>query len=256
LGSEVFSGLHLIGSHSRHTADATFALKKVMEHIETSVLSETFSTSDLHGVDPCFIAIACGCLRRDDDYLKKVIRKHSQDPQNSQTGNSSDSATGLFKENMRAALIDAHFPLAHGALAASDDELMRQVDLDNSKCVSFDEFRQFVHQRGSVENWMKTEQFLQILSDSVIPFLGTDAGQDHHMRQLAQLSPDQVRRAFDAAVIGFNMRFESSQNNLKKTLKAVTEQSERLSQSKFQVSKLACGGIDDFHKGLECRIGK
>ena len=180
------------------------------------------------------------------ELFKKVFEKHSASP---------GTEAGLLKESMRAALRDAHFPLVSGPLATSDDELWGQVDLDSSGRVSFEEFSQFVRQRGSVENWMKTEQFLQILSDSVVPFLSVDAGPDDQMRQLAHLSPDQVRRVFDAAVIGLNLQFESSQANLKKTLKAVTEQAERLSQSKFEVSKLACGTIDDFHKGLESRIG-
>ncbi len=221
-------------------------LKKAMQHIKTSVLHETSSAADPPGFDECLMAIACGFLRRDESYLKQVFEKHSASP---------GAEAGLLKESMRAALKDAHFPLVSGSIATSDDELWGRIDLDSSGRVSFEEFRQFVRQRGSVENWMKTEQFLQILSDSVVPLLGADAGPDDQMRRLAQLAPDQVRRALDAAVIGLNVQYKSSQENLRKTLKAVTEQAERVSQSKFELSKLSCGTIDDFHKGLESRIG-
>ena len=250
-GSLTSSGSN--GLHSQHIAEVTSALKQAMEQIKTGVLSGNFSAAGPLGVDECLMSVACGFLRRDESYVKEVFLKHSKDLVDPKK--SGESQSGLLKGNMRAALKDAHFPLVSGPLATSDDELMRQVDLDKSDCVSFEEFRQFVLQRGSVENWMKTEQFLQILSDSVAPLLGMDAGPDDQMRRLAQLSPDQIQQALNAAVIGLNTQFESSQENLKKTLKAVTGQTERLSQSKFEVSKLACGTIDDFHKGLESRIG-
>jgi hypothetical protein len=258
-GSDVFPGSSLISFHSQHPAEASSVLKKTMEQIKTCVLSGSFSAANLLGADESLIGMACGFLRRDEKYLEQVFRKHCND-EDLKSGQSPEVEIGLLqgllKENMRAALKDAHFPLVSGALAANDDELMKQVDVDSSDRVSFEEFRQFVLQRGSVENWMKTEQFLQILSDSVVPLLCTDGGQDDQMRRLAQLSSCQLTRALDVAVIGFNMQFEASQERLKKTLKAVTGQTERLSQSKFEVSKLACGTIEDFHKGLESRIGK
>ena len=256
---DVFPGSSLISFHSQHPAEASSVLNKTMEQIKTCVLSGSFSAANLPGADECLIGMACGFLRRDEKYLEQVFRKHCNH-ENHQSGQSPEVEIGLLKgllkENMRAALKDAHFPLVSGALAASDDDLMKQVDVDSSGRVSFEEFRQFVLQRGSVENWMKTEQFLQILSDSVVPLLCTDGGQDDQMRRLAQLSTCQLTRALDVAVIGFTMQFEESQERLKKKLKAVTGQTERLSQSKFEVSKLACGTIDDFHKGLESRIGK
>jgi hypothetical protein len=225
-----------------HTADD---LKRAIEHINQCVMFGTSSAAD--DCDECLKAVACGLLRRDESYVKGVFEKHCTSPLGAEAG--------LLKQNMRAALIDAHFPMAHGPLATSDDELMQQVDLDSNGRVSFDEFHQFVRQRSSVENWMKTEQLLQIVSDSFVPLLGADAGPDDRMRRLANMSPDQVRRALDAAVIGLGVQFESSLANLNKTLKAVTAQADRLSQSKFELSKLACGTIDDFHKGLESRIG-
>ena len=145
------------------------ALKEAMQHIRTSVLDGTSSAADPPGFDECLMVIACGFLRRDENYLKKVFEKHSASP---------GAEAGLLKESMRAALKDAHFPLVSDSIATSDDELWGQVDLDSSGRVSFEEFSQFVRQRGSVENWMKTEQFLQILSDSVVPLLGADAGPD------------------------------------------------------------------------------
>jgi hypothetical protein len=227
-----------------------------MQQIDARVFSGTFSTADALGIDECLAAAACGFLRRDDKYLTKVFRKHCKDGLvQSGRPEAEISLLTLRKENMRAALKDAHFALASGAHAASDDDLLRQVDVDGSGGVSFEEFKKFVRQRGPVENWMRQEQLLQILSDCVVPLLGSDDGQDNQMRCLAQLSPDQVQRALDAAVIAFNVQFESSQEKLKQTLKAVTGHSERASQSKFEVSKLACGTIDDFHKGLESRIG-
>jgi hypothetical protein len=237
------------GSNVFPAQEAVSDMKRIMAEIKACVLSGTVFAAHPLGVDECLINIACGFLRRDENYLKDVFQKHCNDHQSGETG--------LLKESMRAALKDAHFPLFCGALAASDDELMRQVDVDSSGRVSFEEFRQFVLQRGSVENWMKTERFLQILSDSVAPLLGLDGGSDDQMHQLAKLSPNIFRRALDAAMIGFDMQFQLSHEKLQKIIKAVTAQTERLSQSKFEVvSKLACGSIDDFHKGLESRIGR
>jgi hypothetical protein len=237
-----------------HMAQATSALKKAMRQIESSVLSGT--EEDVVEVDESLMSIARGFLRRNKKYLTKVFEKHSVQ------ANTGD--TGLRKESLRAALKDAQFPSVSSALAISDEDLFRQIDVDASGHVSFDEFCQFVLQRGSVENWMNSEHFVQILSESVVPLLEASvkserninvAAQDDLMRELATLPPTQFQRALDVAAIGLNMQFESSQQSLNITLKALTEQTERLSQSKFEVTKLACGSIDDFHKGLEARIG-
>ena len=239
-----------------HMAQATSALKKAMRQIESSVLSGTSAEEDVVEVDESLMSIARGFLRRNKKYLTKVFEKHSVQ------ANTGD--TGLRKESLRAALKDAQFPSVSSALAISDEDLFRQIDVDDSGHVSFDEFNQFVLQRGSVENWMNSEHFVQILSESVVPLLEASvksesnlnvAAQDDLMRELATLPPAQFQRALDVAAIGLNMQFESSQQSLNITLKALTEQTERLSQSKFEVTKLACGSIDDFHKGLEARIG-
>jgi cob(I)alamin adenosyltransferase len=239
-----------------HMAEATSALKKAIGQIESSVLSGTSVEEDLVKMDESLMSIARGFLRRNEEYLTKVFEKHSV---RADTGD-----TLLRKESLRAALKDAQFPSVISALAINDEDLFHQVDVDASGQVSFDEFRQFVLQCGSVETWMHSEHFVKILSESVVPLLEVSAkseanlavvAQDDLMRELATLSPDQFQRALDVAAIGLNMQFELSQQALNRRLKALTEQTERLSQSKFEVSKLACGSIDDFHKGLESRIG-
>jgi hypothetical protein len=239
-----------------HMAEGASALKHAIGQIELSVLSGTSAEENVEKVDETLMSIARGFLRRNKKYLIKVFEKHSVQ------ANTGDA--GLRKESLRAALKDAQFPSVSSALAISDEDLFRQIDVDDSGHVSFDEFSQFVLQRGSVENWMNSEHFVQILSESVVPLLEasfesktnlTVAAQDDLMRALATLPPDQFQRALDVAAIGLTMQFESSQQSLNRTLKALTEQTERLSQSKFEVSKLACGSIDDFHKGLEARIG-
>jgi hypothetical protein len=84
------------------------------------------------------------------------------------------------------------------------------------------------------------------------------AGDDNQVNDFAHLSERALCAAVDASVDSLKQQLLCAHCKVKKCVLAKIQLQEALDKDpgKFFISKMATGSIDDFHKGLQDRIGK
>lgn len=76
--------------------------------------------------------------------------------------------------------------------------------------------------------------------------------------RFANVSEEVLSAAFDASVDSMKKQLQQTHRRVKEAVNAQTQLQEELdgNPSKFSIRKMATGSIDDFHKGLQDRIGE
>ncbi len=82
-------------------------------------------------------------------------------------------------------------------------------------------------------------------------------GGDDQLMRFSQLQEEELSAAVEASVETLKQRLYKAHNQVKEATRAKAQLQEALDKEpgKFSIRKMATGTIDDFHKGLQDRIG-
>ena len=84
------------------------------------------------------------------------------------------------------------------------------------------------------------------------------AGTGSQLQHFANLELDVLTAAFEASIETLKKQAHKAHRELQKAMRASAklQESSTGSSSKFSIRTMATGSIDDFHKGLQDRIGE
>jgi WD40 repeat protein len=189
----------------------------------------------------CKTALSNASNRRDVSFLRNVFNRHK------------DSSGGLAGQNLIQALQEVDAP----NIPASDQEvaeIIQQFDNNSNKTLEFGEFQQVVNEPDELQVWLSEKQ-LPLAADALRPLVGRGSDQ---LKKMSQLSFADIELAA-AATCAIIPRMLKELHEELRTAFAVQSQIEadmKADPSKFNdFYKIACGTINDFHKGLTGRVG-
>jgi hypothetical protein len=132
-------------------------------------------------------------------------------------------------------------------------ELFKRVDVDKSESLSVSEFESIVSQLSDLERWALSIPVHFLLADAVSCI---DCKGAHAMEKASNLTERDIHEICNGIVDGLRKIVGSKVFELKQAFDAMrASQSEQVAGSKFTVGTMSSGGPEDFHKGLEGRIG-
>jgi hypothetical protein len=134
------------------------------------------------------------------------------------------------------------------------EELFKRVDVDKSESLSFSEFENIVSQLSDLERWALSVPVHYLLADAVSCIEREGA---HAMEKASNLTETDIHEICNGIVDGMRKIVASKVSDLKKAFDAMrASQADQVAAgSKFTVGTMSSGGAEDFHKGLEGRIG-
>ena len=192
----------------------------------------------------CRTAVSNALKRRDISFLQRVFDQHSRNE---------DAKSGLSVATLAQALIDADAPVVPDSEADAAAAISR-FDANCNGLMDFGEFVRAVNAPDELALFFQ-EKRLPALADALRALVGR--GQDQLLR-VSQLSPEHMQAAASAVCSHIPHQAKSIQEELQRSFAAQFElqtQAEGDGGSKFTISKMACGRIEDFHAGLSDRVG-
>ncbi len=209
--------------------------------------SSVASSSRVVVVDPnepiflkCTCAVAKGLKRRDTNFLRHVYERHKDD-----TGS-------LPASNLVLALTEADAPVIPESQAAAAETIFR-FDCSGTGLMKFGAFERAINLPDDLALYCEEHQ-QPLLADALRALVGRGIDQ---LLRVSQLSPSDMLAASAAVCASIPQQSESLFKELQRSFAAQFE-IQRLTTNeanKFNVEKMACGGINDFHEGLTGRVG-
>ena len=198
--------------------------------------------------------IKAGFERRDSSFVQTVFTRHSipDETKSLNLNEHIDECPPIIpKVNISAALVN----LGVDVDEQRADELFQEFDTDNSNGLNLEEFQQLVRKPPQIVEWAKTLGLPELLADAMPRKQGANA-----LRVVSELTDAEFENVIGALLDGLRIVLTKSAHELKQAFAASdirTEKSmsEANSGSKFDLIPLSCGTIEDFHVGLEGRIG-
>jgi hypothetical protein len=186
-----------------------------------------------------FEKVDAGFRKRNDGYLRKVFERHWE-----------DEAAVISRGKLKNALeeVDIFF-----AKEEEVDTFLETMDISGDGVLDFEEFKRAVRFPGPIEQWAKTMDLAQLLTDSIPVKEGIDA-----LRALSQMSNTDIDDTCAAFIRGLKRMLAENVLNLRNSFETQDTRDAQADQhaSKFEIFSLSCGRINDFHKGISGRIGE
>lgn len=205
------------------------------------------SSSPVAAVDPndpsflkCTSAVVNGLKRHDTKFLRQVFERHKD-------GNGSLPAC-----NVALALTEADAPVIPESVIAAAGTIAR-FDSNSNGLMEFGEFERAINLPDELALYFQ-EKRQPLLADALRALVGRGGDQ---LLRVSQLSPSDVRAACTAVGASLPQQAGSLFEELQRSFAAQFEIQAQMAAgaSKFNVVKMACGGIEDFHEGLTGRVG-
>ena len=184
-----------------------------------------------------------GLKRRSKEYIQYVFSNHCE-PAVSGKENS------ILKKNFSKALQDLEIKLND----QETEELFKCVDVDRNNSLSYSEFEKVVFQPSDLERWALSIPFHYVVADAVSCIEREGA---HKLEKASNLTESDIVVVCNGIVDGMKKLITGKVFELKQAFDRMrASQAENQAGSKYLViSSMSCGGPEDFHKGLEGRIG-
>jgi hypothetical protein len=183
-------------------------------------------------------------VRREVSSLRRIFEQHSR---------KEGAKHGLSVATLALALTDADAPVVPDSEADAAAAISR-FDANCNGLMDFSEFVRAVDAPDELALYFQ-EKRLPALADALRALVGR--GQDQLLR-VSQLSAEQMQAAASAVCSHIPHQAKSIQEQLQRSFAAQFElqaQADADGGSKFTISKMACGRIEDFHAGLSDRVG-
>jgi hypothetical protein len=190
--------------------------------------------------DPCSTAVSNGMKRQDASFLRQVFDKHK------------DASGSIPAAALAEALVDADAPVIPDSITAVEAAISR-FDVNRNGVVKFGEFLRFVSEPDDLALYFQ-ERHAPALADALRAVVGR--GSDQLLRT-SQLSSSEILAASAAVCRCVPDQALKLHEQLQRSFTAQFELQAQLQAdcNKFNVVKMACGSIEDFHAGLTSRVG-
>ena len=188
----------------------------------------------------CSAAVAAGFMRRDAKFLHNIFDRHKDGP------------TSLSLSKLTAALTEADAPVIPDSDAAAAAAIAR-FDSNSNGFMEFGEFERAVNVPDELALYFQ-EKRQPALADALRALVGR--GSDQLLR-VSQLTPEDMLVACTAICASLPEQAKSVHEELQRSFAAQFEIQSQMAADggKFNVVKMACGGVEDFHSGLTGRVG-
>ncbi len=184
-----------------------------------------------------------GLKRRSKEYIQYVFSNHCEPAV-------SGKESTILEKNFSSALQDLNIKLND----QETKELFKCVDVDRNESLSYSEFENIVFQPSDLERWALSIPFHYLVADAVSCIEREGA---HRLEKASNLTESDITLVCNGIVDGVKKLITGKVSELKQAFDRMrASQAENQAGSKyFVVSSMSCGGPEDFHKGLEGRIG-
>jgi ankyrin repeat protein len=224
------------------SAQSPFRTENEKLRLQISELEGQLNSSSSHPIfAKCSAAIVNGENRRNEQYVRDLFNRHK------------DASGGLSVAALAQALTDADAPVVPDSEAYAAASISR-FDANCNGLMDFGEFVRAVNAPDELALFFQ-EKRMPALADALRALVGR--GQDQLLK-VSQLSPEQMQAAASAVCSHIPHQAKSIQEELQRSFAAQFElqtQAEGDGGSKFTITKMACGHIEDFHAGLSDRVG-
>jgi hypothetical protein len=185
-----------------------------------------------------------GFRRRRQSFVKEVFVKHK-------SPDSPQESPGLSKVNLRQALSDLGMYMSASELK----ELFCTQDLNDDGWINENEFLMILANKvGKIQQWASTLPLAALLADCMPSNDGADP-----VRALSNLRSAEIQAIAACFSEGLVQLLSEEVDKLKRAYEAMERDMEDASQNnaatKYAVSRMSCGDINDFLIGLSGRIG-
>ena len=130
------------------------------------------------------------------------------------------------------------------------DFLFDEFDTDNSDGLDLYEFQHLLQKSTQLNEWAKTLNLHELLADAI----PRKAGQDP-LRVVSTLSAEERCDICRAVQKGLERLLQESSASLKAAFDVNDQREKGDGGSKFNLVPVSCGNVEDFHAGVEGRIG-
>jgi hypothetical protein len=157
--------------------------------------------------------------------------------------------------NLPAAIAELFTSAASGSNAPPNapSAALDAAKLGGQRGLDFAEFVAAASAENPFGRYVSKLPLASIVTDALGGHVGFDGDALHRFSQMPLSAMDS---AAQAATLGLKAELRKAQAAVCKLLAAQQKSIEQLASGKFQSSrKMACGGINDFHKGLTGRVG-
>ena len=177
-----------------------------------------------------------GFKRRDAAYVKIAFDKHRD------RHSASISKSGLYSVLTELGLdIDQE----------SANDLFDEFDTDSSEGLSLVELHQLLHKPSRLHEWAKGLPLHALLADAIPRKPGTD-----QLRVVSGLTDGEMLAVCEAVRHGLETMLKESADILRQAFAVSDQRKDAIDGSKFNIVPVSCGTVNDFHAGVEGRIGK
>jgi hypothetical protein len=196
--------------------------------------------SNHDALSKCISAVVSGTRRRDSNFPRKIFERHQ------------DGTGRLPVTKLIVALTEADAPVIPDSDAAAAATMAR-FDCNTNGLMELSEFERAMHLPDELALYFQ-EKHMPALADALRALVGR--GSDQLLR-VSRLPPGDVRAASAAVCASVADEAKSLHEELQRSFAAQFEIQAQMEADagKFNVVKMACGGIVDFHSGLAGRVG-
>jgi hypothetical protein len=163
-----------------------------------------------------------------------------------------DGTGSLSASNLTAALTEADAPVIPDSVAAAAAAIAR-FDSNGNGVMEFGEFERAASLPDELQLYFQ-EKRQPALADALRGLVGRDSDQ---LLRVSKLSPGEMQAASAAVCASVAEQAASLHEELQRSFAAQFEIQAQMEADagKFNVVKMACGGVEDFHSGLTGRVG-
>jgi hypothetical protein len=178
--------------------------------------------------------------RLDESHVRTVFKNHSGD------------GDILRKESLEPALTELGICVNANGL----DHLYQLLDLNHDGTLEFEEFQRALACSSEIEQWAESLPLAGLLACCLPPIGGGDG---NATRELCEVTPEELSAALDAFATGARRLVTERLKDLKAGFDELDRRARvqecALVGGKFSSPGLEWGTIEDFHKGIQGRIG-
>lgn len=182
--------------------------------------------------------VDAGYKRRDPTFVERAFNHHSV--------RTDLESCFLPKDKIHAVLTDLDVYVDQ----KEADQLFDEFDTDNSDGLDLFEFQRLLQKSRQISEWAKTLDLHEILSDAIPRKPGQDP-----LRVVSTLTDNERLDICRAVQAGLERLLQESSASLKAAFDANDQREKGDGGSKFNLVPVSCGNVEDFHAGVEGRIG-
>ena len=190
--------------------------------------------------------VATGLKRRDKNFVKELFEKYCFKNLSNHEG--SKSAAYIRRDKIYALLQDSSLNVTE----SEAEELFDEYDANNSDGLDLSELQLLLQKPSQLSEWAKSLCLHELLADAMPREAEIDP-----LRMVSALTPAVRRAVCEAVCDGLEVILMESSEILAKAFCLTDERKKKnfIDGSKFNILPVSCGKIDDFHAGVEGRIG-